>query len=195
MPRGPTATGCVIAKQLVAGDPSNTQWQRDLAVPYDRLGDVAVAQGKLVDAARAYSDGLLIAKKLVAGDPSNTDWQRDLTVSYIKLGDVAVARGKLDDARAGLQRQAGDCEPVGGGRPEQYPMAARPVGFLRTPRQRGGGARRRAGAGGVPAGSRFGRRWPPATQRMHNGRRTWRRRTPRSAHWRTARAWRLAVTT
>ena len=90
--------GLAIPKKLAAGDPSNTQWQRDLSVSYSKLGDVAVAQGKLEEAARAYSDSLAIVKKLAAGDPSNTQWQRDLSVSYNKIGDVAVAQGKLEEA-------------------------------------------------------------------------------------------------
>jgi type II secretory pathway predicted ATPase ExeA/tetratricopeptide (TPR) repeat protein len=87
-----------IAKTLAAGDPSNTQWQRDFVVSYNELGDAAEARGRLEEAARAYSDGLGIAKTLAAGDPSNTQWQRVLYVSYIKLGDVAEARGRLEEA-------------------------------------------------------------------------------------------------
>ena len=87
-----------LALRLTAGDPGNTEWQRDLSVSYNKLGDVAVAQGKLDDAAQAYRDGLAIRNKLAAGDPGNTEWQRDLFVSYIKLGDVAVAQGRLEDA-------------------------------------------------------------------------------------------------
>ena len=130
-----------LALRLTAGDPGNTQWQRDLSVSYERLGDVAVAQGKLDDAARAYRDGLAIANKLAAGDPGNTQWQRDLSVSYNKLGDVAVAQGKLDDAARAYRDGLAIAEQAGGGRPQQHPVAARPVGFLQQARRRGGGAR------------------------------------------------------
>src|SRR5436190_1020597 len=57
-----------------------------------------LAQGKLDDALKAYSDGLAIRERLAAADRSNTGWQRDLSVSYNKVGDVLVAQGKLDDA-------------------------------------------------------------------------------------------------
>jgi type II secretory pathway predicted ATPase ExeA/tetratricopeptide (TPR) repeat protein len=87
-----------IAKKLTEGDPSNIQWQRDFLVSYNKIGDVAEAQGKLEEAAQAYGDGLGIARKLAAGDPSNTQWQRVLYVSYIKLGDVAEAQGKPEEA-------------------------------------------------------------------------------------------------
>ncbi|MBH2042035.1 MAG: tetratricopeptide repeat protein [Comamonadaceae bacterium] len=87
-----------LALHLTALDPGNTEWQRDLSVSFERLGDVAVAQGRLDEAGRTYGDGLAIRKKLTASDPGNTEWQRDLWVSYNKLGDVAVAQGKLDEA-------------------------------------------------------------------------------------------------
>ena len=98
MPREPTATGWSLGRswpRATRATPGGSGTCRFLTI---KLGDVAVAQGKLDDAARAYGDGLVIAKKLAAGDPSNTQWQRDLSVSFVHLGDVAVAQGKLDDA-------------------------------------------------------------------------------------------------
>ncbi|MDB6025452.1 MAG: hypothetical protein JWM68_1675 [Verrucomicrobiales bacterium] len=88
----------VIFRELVASDPDNAARQRDLSVSYNGLGDLAVAQGQLDDAARAYADGLTIRKKLAASNPSNTQWQRDLSVSYVKLGSVAVAQRQFDVA-------------------------------------------------------------------------------------------------
>ena len=70
-----------LALHLTALDPGNTEWQRDLSIYYERLGDMAVAQGRLDEAARAHGDALVIHKKLAAGDPGNTQWQRDLSYS------------------------------------------------------------------------------------------------------------------
>jgi Flp pilus assembly protein TadD len=39
-----------VALRLAAQDPSNTEWQRDLSVSHDRIGDVQVAQRNLTDA-------------------------------------------------------------------------------------------------------------------------------------------------
>ena len=94
-------------KKLADGDPSNTLWQRDLAVSYNKLGDVARRQGKLEEAARAYADSLGIVKKLAAGDPSNTLWQRDLAVSYWRLADLAERQNKTGEAK-GYWNQAYD---------------------------------------------------------------------------------------
>jgi len=37
--------GLAIAEALAARDRANTQWQRDLPISHDRIGDVLVAQG------------------------------------------------------------------------------------------------------------------------------------------------------
>jgi hypothetical protein len=68
---------------------------------------VAVAQGKLDDAARAYGDGLAIRKQLTAGDPNNTQWQRDLSVSHWELADLPEWQNKTDAAH-GYSKQALD---------------------------------------------------------------------------------------
>jgi tetratricopeptide (TPR) repeat protein len=78
-------------------DSGGADWQRDLSVSFNKLGDVA---GKLDDARVFYDQALAVRKALAGKDPSNTDWQRDLSVSVNKLGDVAVRAGKLADARA-----------------------------------------------------------------------------------------------
>jgi hypothetical protein len=54
-----------------ASDPANTQWQRDLSISHDKLGDVATAAGDLASA-----------------DPANTTWQRDLSVVQQKIDNL-----------------------------------------------------------------------------------------------------------
>ena len=70
----PSAWPSASLPRTLAIPPSGSATSR---CPTERLGDVAVAQGQLKEAAQAYQDGLEIAKKLAAGDPSNTQWQRD----------------------------------------------------------------------------------------------------------------------
>jgi len=76
---------------------------------------VAVAQGRLSDAAQLYGEYLEIAKSLAARDAGNTQWQRDLFVSNWKLADLAEKRDQPQQARdywrasyealAGIERQ------------------------------------------------------------------------------------------
>ncbi len=95
-----------LARSLAAKDPANTEWQRDLSVSHNKIGDVLRSQGDGPGALEAYRAGLGIAQSLAAKDPANTQWQRDLSVSHNKIGDVLVAQGDgpgaLEAYRAGL---------------------------------------------------------------------------------------------
>ena len=87
-----------IADKLAAADPGNAQWQRDLSVSWNKLGDVRVAQGDLPGALQAFTESKNIRDKLAAADPGNAEWQRDLSVSWNRLGDVREAQGDLPGA-------------------------------------------------------------------------------------------------
>jgi tetratricopeptide (TPR) repeat protein len=86
-----------------ASDPANGEWQRDLSVSYNFLGNVALAAGDLGGARAAYQASLDNATRLAVSDPTNAGWQRDLSVSHNFLGDVALAAGDLAAARAAYQ--------------------------------------------------------------------------------------------
>ena len=62
----------------LAGDAQNSEWQRDLSVSHNKIGDVRVAQGDLAAALEAFQKGLDIATRLAVLDPSNAQWQGDL---------------------------------------------------------------------------------------------------------------------
>ena len=91
--------------RLVQVDPANTEWQHNLSVSNDTIGDVLVAQGEGPAALRAYQEALTIREGLAKLDPANTEWQRDLFVSKVKIGNVLVSQG--DGARALVAYQAG----------------------------------------------------------------------------------------
>ena len=87
-----------IISALAAADPANAVWQRDLSVALDKLGDLAIAQGDLLAAARYFTEYNTIAACLAAADPANAAWQRDLSVALNKLGDLAAAQGDIPAA-------------------------------------------------------------------------------------------------
>ena len=64
-----------IQQTLAEQDKTNSGWQRDLSVSYNKVGDVLVAQGKLQEALDAYQQKLTIDKKLASQDPTNAVWQ------------------------------------------------------------------------------------------------------------------------
>ena len=80
--------GLAIAETLAASDASNSQWQRDLSVSHNKIGDVLVEQGDTAGALKAYRDSLAIRERLAASDASNSQWQRDLLVSHFRLADA-----------------------------------------------------------------------------------------------------------
>lgn len=57
-----------ISEALLAVDPGNIVWQRDLSVTYGGLGDVKKAQGDLAGALKSYRDGLSIIERLAQSD-------------------------------------------------------------------------------------------------------------------------------
>jgi len=82
-----------LFRQLTTLDPSHTEWQRDLSVSHNKVGEMYQKTGDNESALKAYEDGLAIAKKLSELDPSHTEWQRDLSVSLEKTGDVYLETG------------------------------------------------------------------------------------------------------
>jgi tetratricopeptide (TPR) repeat protein len=97
----------VIRKKLADGDSTNTGWQINMSVSFERIGRVAMAQGKLEEAADAYGESLAIFKKLAEGDPTNTGWQRDLAYNYWRLAYLSERRNDDGEAK-GYWKQAFD---------------------------------------------------------------------------------------
>lgn len=89
-----------LAQRLMDKDPSNTEWQRDLSVSHNKIGDVLVAQGDLPAALTAFRASLGIAETLAKRDAGNSEWQRDLYVSYWRLADMAEKRNAAKEAGA-----------------------------------------------------------------------------------------------
>jgi tetratricopeptide (TPR) repeat protein len=88
-----------ISRRLAEQDPSNTGWQRELAVAHNRIGGVLQAQGQFDAAQAAFSEALAISRRLAEQDPSNTGWQCDLALAHSQLAGVLEAKGELAAAR------------------------------------------------------------------------------------------------
>jgi tetratricopeptide (TPR) repeat protein len=87
-----------ISKRLAEQDKSNADWQRNLSVSYEKVGDVLMAQGKPQDGLDVYQQSLKIRQTLGERDKSNLRSQLDLSRSYEKVGDVLVAQGDMAGA-------------------------------------------------------------------------------------------------
>ncbi|MCY2992549.1 MAG: NACHT domain-containing protein, partial [Planctomycetota bacterium] len=82
-----------------AGKSAESKWQRERAVCFNRLGDLATAQGDLPEAQRLFGEAHRITQRLAASDPANAEWQRDRSVLFNKLGELATAQGNLSEAQ------------------------------------------------------------------------------------------------
>jgi tetratricopeptide (TPR) repeat protein len=88
-----------IREKLAAADPGNSDWQRDLSISHNKIGDVLVGAGRREEALAAYHKALAISEKLAAADPGNTEWQIDLVVSLHRIASAGEAK-EVNLARA-----------------------------------------------------------------------------------------------
>ena len=113
--------GIAIREALAAKDPGNTEWQRDLSVSHNKIGDVLRDEGDRPGALAAYRKDLAIAEALATKDPGNAEWQRDLIVSRVRMADVepqAAARHLSEALRIAVAlRDSGRLAPADAGMP------------------------------------------------------------------------------
>jgi tetratricopeptide (TPR) repeat protein len=95
--RASFTSAIAVLEKLVAADPGQLAWQRDLAVAYGRL---AAVSGHWKAARDLHQKAVDLQKDVVAKDPANTAWQRDLANLYQGLGDVQFGMGGEKPARA-----------------------------------------------------------------------------------------------
>jgi Flp pilus assembly protein TadD len=93
-----------ILHSLLSQNPNNNQWQHDLSVCYERIGDSQLAMGRQREALDAYQEALKGRRQLAENNPDNAGFQRDLAVSYVKLGDALVVGSRFDDARTAYEQ-------------------------------------------------------------------------------------------
>jgi tetratricopeptide (TPR) repeat protein len=92
-----------IMLSLVAENVTNVQWQRELSLSYNRIGEALSKANRRVDALKAFRDAFDIRKSLADRAPDNTELQRDVAVSYERIGDEFLVSGKIDKARESYQ--------------------------------------------------------------------------------------------
>lgn len=89
-----------IAEELVAKDGRNAQWQRDLRMSLNNLGNLLQQRNEGEDWKEAESyhrRALEIAEELVAKDGSNAQWRRDLFGSLNNVGNLLQQRNEGKD--------------------------------------------------------------------------------------------------
>lgn len=84
---------------LAEQDPDRADYQTDLSVSHDNLGDLYRALGQGEQARQSYEGALKIRQRLAQREPHRADYRRDVSVSHERLGDLHAALGQGDQAR------------------------------------------------------------------------------------------------
>ena len=102
--RAAAEEGLAITRRLVAADPGNAGWHRDIE-RMSREGRRRAARGWRSDGrARGLSRRAWpSARALTVSDPDNVDWQRNVSVRLGKVGDVQLANGDRAGALAAYE--------------------------------------------------------------------------------------------
>ncbi len=106
-----------IAAQRVDVESEDSQAQRDLAISFNKLGDVSLQLGQVQPAKGYFQDSLAIGKKRADDDPKDSKAQRDLSVSFTKLGDVSLQLGQVPAAQGyyqdsvAIRKKLADADP------------------------------------------------------------------------------------
>jgi serine/threonine protein kinase/predicted negative regulator of RcsB-dependent stress response len=92
-----------IAQMLAAANPNDAEEQRNLAISFERLGNVFLKIGRTNDALAVFENDLKIRRVLAEAAPSDTQKHRDLSTSLNNLGNVFLNLGRTDDALSRFQ--------------------------------------------------------------------------------------------
>jgi tetratricopeptide (TPR) repeat protein len=87
-----------IMAALTAANPGNLEWQYQLSLSHNRLGDVLALAARYQEALEEYSKSLVIRQKLVTADAGNARWQEALATAHAKIGDMLRELGKRVEA-------------------------------------------------------------------------------------------------
>jgi tetratricopeptide (TPR) repeat protein len=108
---GLTAQGLAVYRRLqdlleqrCCAEPQRADYQRDLSVSYERLGDLMRALGNGEAAREYFQKSLDIRERLARAEPQHADYQSEVSVSYEKLGNLMRALGNGEAAREYFQQ-------------------------------------------------------------------------------------------
>jgi len=83
---------------LLSEDARNEQWQRELSLSHNRIGDALSRAGRHDEALQAFRLAFDIRKTVAERTPGNAEYQRDLALSYERIGDELFVSGEIEEA-------------------------------------------------------------------------------------------------
>lgn len=88
----------VTRQRLVESAPTNIKFQHDVAISYDRIGEILVNQNCPDRALAAFNASLEIRKSLESTYPAQDEWQHGLSISHSQLGEVLRSLGDFENS-------------------------------------------------------------------------------------------------
>jgi tetratricopeptide (TPR) repeat protein len=82
-----------IMTELVVSNAQRTDWQYELSLSQNRLGDALIIANRGQLALENFTKGLEIRERLATAEPNNIDWQESIATSYTKIGDALLKLG------------------------------------------------------------------------------------------------------
>ena len=95
-----------IIEFLAASDPSNTCWQKDLAMTHMSIGSIQYTQNDLTGALSSCRERLSILEQLTATNPSNPSWERQLASGYAMVSHILERQGDWRETLRMCQKSA-----------------------------------------------------------------------------------------
>jgi serine/threonine protein kinase/tetratricopeptide (TPR) repeat protein len=86
---------------VAAGTP-NSEYRRDLANAWYRIGTVLIQQGNFAGARAAYEEALPISQELASADSRNAQAKADLAYGYADIGEATAREGKLAEGLSAM---------------------------------------------------------------------------------------------
>jgi tetratricopeptide (TPR) repeat protein len=87
-------------ENLARAEPDRADYQRDLSVSYNRMGDLFSALGQGDEARAAFLKSLAIRERLAQAEPDRADYQRDIIVSCVKISENVPTEARAHLSRA-----------------------------------------------------------------------------------------------
>jgi tetratricopeptide (TPR) repeat protein len=85
-----------IADRLAKADPGNAEWQRDLSIAHERIGDVRSRRGETIQAIAAFEQALRVYRELQARNPGDIPSRVFSVVPLWRLGQLRGREGRAD---------------------------------------------------------------------------------------------------
>ena len=107
-----------MRRVLAATSPEQQEVQRDLAIAYEKLGNVQLASGRAGAAESSYRGALSEFERLAKADPSNVVAMRSVAISREKVAGTLTTQGRVKDAVALLETALSTHARLAAGDPE-----------------------------------------------------------------------------